>query len=76
MLPPDRAKWGQPQYGTTTESLALSRGTNPQIEREYAPGIIITRDVEDDPVQIRTKGAAAAMPVLYSPDCHITATVL
>ncbi|MFI6089538.1 major capsid protein [Streptomyces sp. NPDC051218] len=76
MLPPDRVKWGQTQYGTTTESLALSRGTNPQIEREDAPGVVITRDVQDDPVQIWTKGAAAAMPVLYSPDCHITATVL
>ncbi|MEV4741592.1 major capsid protein [Streptomyces sp. NPDC049555] len=76
MLPPDRAKWGQTQYGTTAESLALSRGTNPQIEREDAPGIVITRDVEDDPVQIWTKGSAAAMPVLYSPDCHITAKVL
>ncbi|MFE3182806.1 major capsid protein [Streptomyces violascens] len=76
MLPPDRAKWGQTQFGTTAESLVLSRGTSPQIEREDAPGIVITRDVEDDPVQIWTKGAAAAMPVLYSPDCHITATVL
>lgn len=55
---------------------ATCRGTNPQIEREDAPGIVITRDVEDDPVQIWTKGAAAAMPVLYSPDCHIAATVL
>ncbi|GCD35641.1 hypothetical protein OEIGOIKO_03387 [Streptomyces chrestomyceticus JCM 4735] len=76
MLPPERAKWGQTQYGTTTEALALSRGTNPQVEREDAPGIVITRDVQDDPVQIWTKGAAMAMPVLYSPDCHITATVL
>ncbi|MFH9426223.1 major capsid protein [Streptomyces sp. NPDC017529] len=76
MLPPERAKWGQTQYGTTTEALALSRGANPQIEREDAPGIVITRDVQDDPVQIWTKGAAMAMPVLYSPDCHITATVL
>jgi hypothetical protein len=76
MLPPDRAKWGQTQYGTTAESLALSRSTNPQIERQEAPGIVITRDVQDDPVQVWTKGAAAAMPVLYSPDCHITATVL
>ncbi|MEU3049020.1 major capsid protein [Streptomyces sp. NPDC006984] len=76
LLPPERAKWGQTQYGTTAESLALSRGTTPQIEREEAPGIVITRDVEDDPVQIWTKGAAMAMPVLYAPDCHITATVL
>ncbi|CAM5309335.1 major capsid protein [Streptomyces abikoensis] len=76
MLPPDRAKWGQTQYGVTAESLALSRGTNPVIEREDAPGIVITRDVEDDPVQIWSKGSAAAMPVLYSPDAHITAKVL
>ncbi|WP_116211593.1 major capsid protein [Streptomyces olivoreticuli] len=76
MLPPDRTKWGETQYGTTAESLALSRGTTPAIEREDAPGIIVTRDVEDDPVQIWTKGAACAMPVLYSPDCHIAAKVL
>ncbi|MGW2585876.1 major capsid protein [Streptomyces virginiae] len=76
LLPPDRAKWGQTQYGTTAESLALSRGTDPQIEREEAPGIVITRDAQDDPVQIWTKGAAVAMPVLAAPDCHITATVL
>ncbi|WP_424217007.1 major capsid protein (plasmid) [Streptomyces sp. BI20] len=76
LLPPDRAKWGQTQYGTTAESLALSRGAGAQIEREDAPGIVITRDAQDDPVQIWTKGAAAAMPVLAAPDCHITATVL
>ncbi|WKV74165.1 major capsid protein [Streptomyces sp. PCS3-D2] len=76
LLPPDRQRWGQTQYGTTAESLALSRGTDPQIERQEAPGIVITRDAQDDPVQIWTKGAAVAMPVLASPDCHITATVL
>ncbi|MFE5718989.1 major capsid protein [Streptomyces erythrochromogenes] len=76
LLPPDRQRWGQTQYGTTAESLALSRGTDPQIERQDAPGIVITRDAQDDPVQIWTKGAAVAMPVLAAPDCHITATVL
>ncbi|MEV6678609.1 major capsid protein [Streptomyces erythrochromogenes] len=76
LLPPDRQRWGQTQYGTTAESLALSRGTDPQIERQEAPGIVITRDAQDDPVQIWTKGAAVAMPVLAAPDCHITATVL
>ncbi|MGP3685737.1 major capsid protein [Streptomyces sp. IBSNAI002] len=76
LLPPDRQRWGQTQYGTTAESLALSRGTDPQIERQEAPGIVITRDAHDDPVQIWTKGAAVAMPVLAAPDCHITATVL
>lgn len=76
LLPPDRQRWGQTQYGTTAEALALSRGTDPQIERQEAPGIVITRDAQDDPVQIWTKGAAVAMPVLAAPDCHITATVL
>ncbi|MFE4421293.1 major capsid protein [Streptomyces sp. NPDC056817] len=76
MLPPDRAKWGQTLYGTTAESLVLSRGGNPAITREDAPGLIITRGGKDDPVQIWTKGAAVAMPVLFSPDCHITAKVL
>ena len=76
MLPPDRSKWGQTMYGTTAESLALSRGTNPAVVREDAPGLIITRGAQDDPVQIWTKGAAVAMPVLFAPDCHITAKVL
>ena len=38
--------------------------------------LIITTGAQDDPVQIWTKGAAVAMPVLYAPDCHITAKVL
>jgi hypothetical protein len=76
MLPPDRSKWGQMMHGTTAESLALSRGSNPAITREDAPGLIITRGAKDDPVQIWTKGAAVAMRVLYAPDCHITAKVL
>ncbi|MEU8919462.1 major capsid protein [Kitasatospora sp. NPDC048545] len=76
MLPPDRAKWGQTQYGVTAEALVLARGTNPEITREDAPGIILTRGAQDDPVQIWSKGAAVAMPVLHTPDCHIVAKVL
>ncbi len=76
MLPPDRAKWGQTQYGVTAEALVLSRGTHPEILREDAPGIIITRDAQADPVQIWTKGGAVSMPVLHTPDCHIVAKVL
>ncbi|MFD7769835.1 major capsid protein [Streptomyces sp. NPDC059787] len=76
MVPPDRSKWGQTLYGTTAESLLLSRGGNPQITREDAPGPIVTRGGQDDPVQLWTKGAAVAMPIMYSPDCHITAKVL
>ncbi|GAA2136873.1 hypothetical protein GCM10009760_16720 [Kitasatospora kazusensis] len=76
MLPPDRTKWGQLQFGITAEALVLSRGTNPEIDREDAPGVIITRGVQDDPVQIWTKGAAVGMPVLHTPDAHIVAKVL
>ncbi|GAA3371232.1 hypothetical protein GCM10020367_21060 [Streptomyces sannanensis] len=76
MLPPDRQKWGQTMFGVTAEALVLSRGTNPEIVREEAPGIVITRGVRDDPVQIWTKGAAVGMPVLHTPDAHIVAKVL
>ncbi|MFF3401281.1 hypothetical protein ACFYW6_22530 [Streptomyces sp. NPDC002659] len=76
LVPPDREKWGQTQLGVTAEALVLSRGTNPEIIREDAPGIIITRGVQDDPVQIYTKGGAVGMPVLHTPDAHIVAKVL
>ncbi|TQE28254.1 major capsid protein E [Streptomyces ipomoeae] len=76
LIPPDRTKWGQAQYGTTVESLVLSRGTNPEITKEDAPGIIITRGTQDDPPQIWTKCAAVAMPVLHTPDAHLVAKVI
>ncbi|MEU3973401.1 MULTISPECIES: major capsid protein [Streptomyces] len=76
LVPPDREKWAQTMYGVTAEGLVLSRGTNPEIIREDAPGLIITRGVQDDPVQIWTKGAAVGMPVMHTPDAHIVAKVL
>lgn len=76
LIPPDREKWGQTQLGVTAEALVLSRGMNPEIVREDAPGVVITRGVQDDPVQIWTKGAAIGMPVLHTPDAHIVARVL
>ncbi|MQY11440.1 hypothetical protein SRB5_15580 [Streptomyces sp. RB5] len=76
LVPPDRTRWAQTQYGTTAESLVLTRGSNPEISREDAPGIIITRGVQDDPPQIWTKGAAVAMPVMHTPDAHLVAKVL
>ncbi|MEV8058775.1 hypothetical protein AB0P37_20280 [Streptomyces antimycoticus] len=74
--PAGREKWAQTQIGVTAEALVLSRGTNPEIIREDAPGIIITRGVQDDPVEIYTKGAAVGMPVMRTPDAHIVAKVL
>lgn len=63
------------QYGTTAESLALSSGSNPQISRQDAPGIVVTRRVNDDPVSVWVRANAVAMPVLFRPENLIAATV-
>jgi hypothetical protein len=75
LLPPDARQMAETQYGLTAEGIVLSSGGNPSIDREEAPGIIVTSGYQDDPVQVWTKGAAAAMPVMYTPDIHIAATV-
>jgi len=78
ILVPDvpAAEWAQTQYGQTREAAKFTSGTNPALTREEAPGIVVVTKVEDDPVQIYTRGAAVGMPVLYVPDIHISATVL
>ncbi|MFD9721127.1 major capsid protein [Streptomyces sp. NPDC059076] len=75
LLPPNPRQWAETQYGLTSEGLMLSQGGNPSIEREDAPGIVVTRGYQDDPPQVWTKGSAAALPVMYTPDIHIAATV-
>lgn len=70
------AEWAQTQYGVTRESAKFTSGTNPALTREEAPGIVVVTHVDDNPVQIYTRGAAIGMPVLYVPDIHISATVL
>jgi hypothetical protein len=70
------AEWAQTQYGITREAAMFTSGTNPALTRQEAPGIVVVTKVEDDPVQIYTRGAAVGMPVLYVPDIHISATVL
>lgn len=75
LLPPDARQMAETQYGLTAEGIVLSSGGNPSIEREDAPGIIVTSGYQDDPVQVWTKGNAAALPVMYTPDIHIAATV-
>src|SRR5690348_2623986 len=75
LLPPNARQMAETQYGLTAEGIVLSSGSNPQIEREEAPGIIVTSGYDDDPVRVWTKGAAAALPVMYTPDIHIAATV-
>jgi hypothetical protein len=75
LLPPNPQQWAETQYGLTADGLILSQGGNPAIEREEAPGIVVTRGYQDDPPQVWTKGSAAALPVMYVPDIHIAATV-
>lgn len=70
------AEWAQTQYGVTREAAKFTSGTNPALTREEAPGIVVVSHVDDNPVQIYTRGAAIGMPVLYVPDIHISATVL
>ena len=67
--------FGETQYGTTAESLVLSRQGNPKMEREELPGIVTTKKVNDDPVYVRSRTTAVAMPVLYSNKAHICAQV-
>lgn len=75
LLPPDARQMAETQYGLTAEGIVLSSSGNPSIDREEAPGIIVTSGYQDDPVQVWSKGAAAALPVMYTPDIHIAATV-
>ncbi|MFH8581621.1 major capsid protein [Streptomyces zaomyceticus] len=75
LLPPNPSQWAETQYGLTADGLILSQGSNPAILREEAPGIVVTRGYNDDPPQVYTKCSAAALPVMYTPDIHIAATV-
>lgn len=75
LIPPNVNQWAETQYGLTAEGLVLASGGNPSIDRSEAPGIIVTSGYQDDPVQVWSKGSAAAMPVMYTPDIHIAATV-
>jgi hypothetical protein len=70
------SEWSETQYGVTREAAQFTSGTNPALTREEAPGIVVVTHVDDNPVQIYTRGAAIGMPVLYVPDIHISATVL
>ena len=78
ILVPDvpASEWAETQYGVTRESMQFTSGTNPVLTREEAPGIVVVTHVDDNPVQIYTRGAAIGMPVLYVPDIFISATVL
>jgi hypothetical protein len=66
---------GDTQWGTTAESLVLTTGSNPAITRRDAPGVIVTRKVEDDPVAVWIRATAVGMPVINNGVSYVTAKV-
>lgn len=76
LLPSDKQRFAETQYGITAQALMLTRQGNPRIEREDQPGIIVTAAEHDDPPRVITTGSAVAMPVMYAPRAYIAAKVL
>jgi len=71
MLPPANGpKVGATVFGTTAEAREL------QIEASEAPGVVAVAMKTFDPVQVTTKAAALAMPILGNADLTFAATVL
>lgn len=66
---------GSTTYGLTAEGILLSRGSNPSIVSEDAPGIIATSEESDDPVSVTTKSTAVALPLLDAPTAYVAAEV-
>ncbi|MGY0065230.1 major capsid protein (plasmid) [Streptomyces sp. LZ34] len=76
MLPPNPSQWAETQYGITAEQLELEGGDNPGLVAQQEPGIYVSTEKTSNPVQFSTTASAVAMPVMYVPDIHISATVL
>jgi hypothetical protein len=66
---------GETQFGTTAESIVLSTQGNPRLDRTDAPGIVVTRAVNDDPVAVWVRANAIGMPLLFDNTRILTATV-
>jgi hypothetical protein len=76
MIPPNRSEWAETQYGVTAEQYELAGEENPGIVAQQEPGIFVTMEKKSNPVSFSTTANAVAMPVMYTPDIHIAATVL
>jgi len=76
MVPPNPEQWAQTQYGVTAEQDNLDSGENPGLEAAREPGIFVSYEKKQNPVQFSTTANAIAMPVLYVNNFHISATVL
>lgn len=73
MLPGGGDVLGQTQYGVTAEALELAG--EGLIDAPDTPGIVAVNWKTKDPVQIWTKAAAVALPVIINPDLLFTADV-
>ncbi|MEU6016976.1 major capsid protein [Streptomyces sp. NPDC047515] len=76
MVPPNPEQWAQTQYGVTAEQDNLDEGENPGIAAAREPGIYVSMETKANPPSVSTTANAIAMPVLYVPNFHISATVL
>ncbi|MFD7922537.1 major capsid protein [Streptomyces sp. NPDC059740] len=76
MVPPSPNQWAETQYGVTAEQDNLDLGENPGLVASQEPGIYVSYEKKENPVQFSTTANAIAMPVLYVPNFHISATVL
>ncbi|NJA59397.1 major capsid protein E, partial [Streptomyces sp. NEAU-H3] len=76
MVPPNPNQWAETQYGVTAEQDNLDQGENPGLQASQEPGIYVSYEKKENPVQFSTTANAIAMPVLYVPNFHIAATVL
>lgn len=76
MVPPNPNQWAETQYGITAEQDNLDQGENPGLVAAQEPGIYVSYDKKENPVQFSTTANAIAMPVLYVNNFHISATVL
>lgn len=62
--------------GTTAEGIALAGSGNPRLTGREAPGIVVTRKVNDDPPNVAVRANAVGMPVLGEKARLICAKVL
>lgn len=77
LLPPSTSgDLGETLLGRTAAATVLSTGSNPQIIRQDAPGLVSSAETTWDPVSVNTKTDAIGMPILHGPDTLVIASVV
>lgn len=67
---------GETLLGRTAAATVLSTGSNPQIVRQDAPGLVSSAETTWDPISVNTKTDAIGMPVLHTPESMIIGAVV